>query len=184
MAQSVMQKNWFEIIAPDIFDNEKVAETPAEKGAKVEDRQLKLGLKDVMPSSNKYYMDVFLQVDRVDGKKAKTELAGHTTSKEYVSKMVRRRSDRIDQVADVETKDGRTVRVKMIAITIRKTNSGAKTDIRKKMEEIAREQASKKNFDQFMRDIFQDELQQEIDQACKKIYPLRTVEFLKTELKD
>lgn len=182
MAKAVMNKNWFEIVAPDVFDNETVSETPAEKDTDVLDRTVKVSLNDLMPSSDKYYMDVFLQVRTVDGKKAKTELTGHTTSKEFVSKMVRRRSDRIDQVTDVTTSDDRSVRVKLIAGTIKNTNSAAKTSIRKKMDEMVEEKAAKMDYDEFMRAIFQGELQQEINDACSKIYPLRSVEFRKTEL--
>lgn len=182
MAKAVMKKNWFEIIAPDVFDNETVSETPAEKDHDVLERTVKVGLKDLMPSSDKYYMDVTLQVREVDGKKAKTELVGHTTSKEFVSKMVRRRSDRIDQVSDVTTKDDRRVRVKLIASTIKNTNSAAKTSIRKKMDELVHEKAEKKDYDDFMRSIFQGEFQEEVNDACSTIYPLRSVEFRKTEL--
>ncbi|MCJ7428800.1 MAG: hypothetical protein MUP66_00245 [Candidatus Nanohaloarchaeota archaeon QJJ-5] len=182
MAKSVIQKDWYEIIAPDVFDNEKVAETPADKEQKLHDRRVKVNLQDLMPSSDKYYMDVYLQVKDVEGNKAKAVLAGHDTSKEYISKMVRRQTDRIDQVVDVETSDGREVRVKLIATTINKTTSAAKTEIRKQMEEIVTEQAQDRDFQTFMQDMFQNELQSELNDACKKIYPLKTVEFRKTEV--
>jgi small subunit ribosomal protein S3Ae len=184
MAKSVIQKDWYELVAPDIFDNEVVAETPADKERKVDNRTVKVNLKDVMPASDKYYMDVYLQVKNIDGKKAKTELVGHDTSKEYISKMVRRHTDRIDHVVDVETKDDQRVRVKLVGTTIKNTHSSAKTDIRKRMEEIVEDHASKKDFDDFMRDIFQNEIQNEINEECKKIYPLRTIEFRKTERLD
>lgn len=183
MAKSVIQKDWYEIIAPDVFDNEKVAETPADKEQKVHNRRVKVNLQDLMPASDKYYMDIYLQVKDVDGNKAKAVLAGHDTSKEYISKMVRRQTDRIDQVVDVETSDGREVRVKMIATTINKTTSAAKTEIRKRMEGIVTEQAENRDFQTFMQDMFQNELQKELNESCKKIYPLKTVEFRKTEVK-
>ncbi|MDY6771203.1 MAG: hypothetical protein SV186_04585 [Candidatus Nanohaloarchaea archaeon] len=182
MAQSVIQKDWYELVAPDLFDNEVVAETPADKSAKVDNRTVKVNLKDLMPASDKYYMDVYLQVKSVDGNKAKTELVGHDTSKEYISKMVQRGTDRIDHVVDVETKDGQTVRVKLIGTTIKNTHSSAKTDIRKRMEELVTDHASKKNTDDFMRDIFQNEVQKKVNEECKEIYPLRTVEIRKTEI--
>jgi small subunit ribosomal protein S3Ae len=178
-----MSKQWYEIIAPEIFDSETVGETPADKEDKIQNRRVKINLKDVMPASDKYYMDVFLQVDQIDGNKAKTRLVGHQTSKEYISKMVSRRSDRIDHVVDVETKDGTEVRTKIVATTIQKTHSSAKTEIRKRMEDIVTEKASKKNLDGFMTDIFHNELQKEINAECKKIYPLRSVEFRKTEVR-
>ena len=182
MAKSVAQKNWYEIIAPDVFDKAKISETPSDREEKVLNRTVKVGLKELVPTSNKYYMDVFLQIYNIEGNKAHTKLKGHKTSKEYVSKMVRRRSDRIDKVMDVKTKDNKKVRVKIIAATINNTTSITKKSIRKKIEEIVREEASKNRFVDFMNSIFQNEIQQRLEENCKKIYPLKTIEFRKTEL--
>lgn len=182
MAKSVLQKNWYDLVAPDIFDNEEVGQTPAEKDSMVGNRQIKVSLQDVMPSSDKYYMDVFLQVKDIDGNKAKTELVGHEVSKEYISKMINRRTDRIDHVFDVEAKDGGDIKVKLVAVTIKKANSSAITSIRNKMEELVDEKASKLGTEEFMEQIFNNEMQREINSECKKIYPLKTVEFRKTEI--
>lgn len=182
MAKSVLQKNWYEIVAPDVFDNEVISETPAEEGDSVIGRTVKISLNSLMPTSNKYYMDVFLKVRDIDGKKARTELVGHKTSKEYVSKMVRRRSDRIDHVFDVDTSDGKTVRVKLIGATLNKTHSSARTGIRDAMEDVVEEYASDSSFGRFMEQIFQNEIQRDLKDRCNKVYPLRSVEFRKTEL--
>jgi len=182
MARSVAQKDWFEIVAPDIFDNEKVSETPSDRKEKVDGRTVKVNLKDLVPTSSKYYMDVFLQVKDVEGNKAHTELVGQKTSKEYVSKMVRRRSDRIDKVMDVDTKDGKKVRVKIIASTLNNTHGSTKKAIKEKMDEIIEDNASSSSYVEFMNAIFQNEIQRELNDKCKKIYPLRSVEFRKTEL--
>lgn len=182
MAKAVLQKNWYELVAPEIFDNEVVADTPAEEADMVLGRRVKVNLKDLMPSSNKYYMDVYLQVEDVEGDKAHTALAGHDTSKEYVSKMISRRSNRLDFVDDVTTDDGTTVRVKVVATTIRKTNSAKVSKVRQKIGEIIKDRADKQSFDSFMESIFQDELQQELKDATKEIYPLRDLEVRKTEV--
>ncbi len=182
MAKSVAQKNWYEIVAPEIFDKAKISETPSDKEDKVLQRTVKVGLKDLVPTSNKYYMDVFLQVTKVEGNKAHTKLVGHKTSKEYVSKMVRRRSDRIDRVIDVNTKDNKKVRAKVIAATLNNTTSDTKKALRKKIKEIVEDEASSNRHVDFMNKIFQDEIQQRLKEECKKIYPLKTIEFRKTEL--
>ncbi len=182
MAKSVAQKDWYEIIAPDMFDKSKITETPSDRKEKIEKRTIKVGLKDLVPTSNKYYMDVFLQVKEIEGKKAHTELVGLSTSKEYVSKLVRRRSDRIDQVMNVKTKDGKKVKVKIMAVTINNTTTSTKKSIRKKIKEIVEEKASKNDYADFMNAVFQDEIQRELKDVCKKIYPLKKIEFRKTEL--
>lgn len=170
------------MVAPAIFDNETVADTPAEDASLVEGRRVKVNLKELMPTSSKYYMDVYLQVTDVEGKKAHTQLVGHDTASEYVSKMVGRRSNRLDYVGDVQTNDGETVRVKVVATTIRKTKSAKISRLRKRIGEVIEEDAANKSFDQFMESIFQDDLQQKVKSAAKEIYPLRDLEIRKTEL--
>lgn len=182
MAKSVLRKNWFEIVAPDIFDNETVADTPAEEAEMVDGRRVKVNLKDLMPTSDKYYMDVFLQVTDVEGEKAHAELVGHDTAREYISKMISRRSNRLDYVDDVQTADGKTVRVKVVATTIRKTKSAKVSRLRERIGELLEEEAADKSFDAFMESIFQNDLQQKIKNDAKEIYPLRDLEIRKTEL--
>jgi small subunit ribosomal protein S3Ae len=183
MAKSVLRKTWYEIVAPDVFDNETVADTPAEEAEMVDGRQVKVNLKDLMPTSDKYYMDVFLQVQDVEGEKARTELAGHTTSSEYISKMISRRSNRLDWVGDAETADGKEVRVKVVATTIRKTQSAQVSRLRKRVGELVEDAAADMKFDAFMEAVFQDEIQQHIKDDVKEIYPLRDLEIRKTEVK-
>ena len=70
-----MQKNWFAVQAPDIFDKEEVSETPAEKASQVEGRTIKEGLNEMMDDTSKYYMDVTLKITEVEGNKAFTEIS-------------------------------------------------------------------------------------------------------------
>lgn len=183
MAKAVMRKDWFDIVAPDIFDNETVSQTPAEDKDLVNGRTIKVNLKELMPTSSKYYMDVYLQVTDVEGSTAHTRLVGHDTAREYVSKMISRQSNRLDYVDDVTTKDGITVRVKLVATTIRKTQSAKVSRLRKRIQEITREEAENNTFDDFMEAIFQNELQQKIRNDVKEIYPLRDLEIRKTEVR-
>ncbi len=182
MAKAALQKDWYEIVAPDLFGGDIVADTPAEEPEMVEGRTVKVGLQELRPDTGRYYMDVFLRVDAVDGNRAKTSIAGHDISSEYISKMVSRRSDRVDAVVDVETSDGENVRVKIVGATIRKTSSSQVGEVRKRMEDAATEQAEQNSLDDFMDMIFSGELQSKLEDAAQDIYPLREVEVRKTEV--
>ncbi len=182
MAKAVMRKEWYEVVSPELFGNDVVAQTPAEEPELLNGRTVKVNLKDLMPTSKKYYMDVYLQVTDVDGSKAKTRVAGHDTAREYISKMVGRRSNRMDYVGDVTTKDDVTVRVKIVGTTIRKTKSAKISRLRKRIDELVESAAAEHTFNEFMEAIFQDELQQSIRNDVKEIYPLRDLEIRKTEI--
>lgn len=183
MAQkSVIRKDWYDIIAPDIFGAKKVSETPADEAAKVEGRQVKVNLKDLMPDSGKYYIDVFLKVTDVSGNKARTELVGHKCSREYLSRLVRKHSTRIDYIEDFETKDNKKIRVKLIITTLGKCKSSVKKEVRNKAGELVQEEVEENDFNEFMQSIFENKIQRTINDKVKTTYPLKSVEFRKVEV--
>lgn len=182
MAKTALQKEWYEIVSPSLFGKETVAETPAEDGELVTGRTVKVNLQDLMPSSDKYYMDVYLQVTDVEGSKAQTRIAGHVVASEHISRMVSRRSNRIDAVVDAETADGETVRVKVVGTTIRKTNSSRAKSVRKTIKDVVEDAAAEQDLDSFMETIFTGSLQDDIREEARLIYPMRDIEVRKTEV--
>lgn len=182
MAKAVIQKNWYEVQAPDIFSVDTVAETPAEKDSQVVGRTVKEDLTELMEDADKYYVDVELKVTDVEGNKAFSEINGMECSSEFVSRMIRKRSDRLDLVEDFETEDGRKVRVKVVGATVKKASSKTLKDARAKIKEIIEDRASEQSYDEFMENIFLDNLQKEIRDDVNKVYPFRELEVRKTEL--
>lgn len=184
MAKAVIQKNWYEIQVPDIFDVDSITETPAEKDEQVIGRTASANLTDLMDDSSKYYVDVSFKVTEVEGNKAFTEIDGMECSSEYVSRMIRKRSKRLDLVEDYETADGRTVRIKVVGATVKKTSTKTLQDARQEISDIIEERASEQEYNELMENIFMDNLQEEFRDAANKIYPFRDLEVRKTELLD
>lgn len=184
MAKAVIQKNWYEIQAPDVFSEDTVGETPAEKDSQVVGRTVRRDLTDLMEGTDKYYMDVSLRVTDVEGSKAFTEIYGLTCSNQFVSRMVRKRSDRMDLVHDTETSDGRKVRVKLVGATVKSASSNTLSDVRNKLKQVIEDKASESDYSEFMESIFRDELQADLRDAAEDIYPFRELEVRKTELQE
>lgn len=182
MAKAALQKDWYELVSPELFGRDVVAETPAEEPDMVEGRRVKVNLEELRPDTSKYYMDVFLEVGEVEGNRAKTSIAGHNVSSDYISRMVSRRSDRIDAVVDVETKDGENLRVKIVGVTIKKTSSSRVNEVRKRIEQAIEEEAGQQSLNDFMDSIFKGELQSRLEDVAQEVYPLREVEVRKTEV--
>lgn len=184
MAKAVIQKNWYEIQAPEIFDKDVITETPAEKESQVVGRRISEDLSEVMESTDKYYVDVSLKVTDVEGNKAFAEIDGMECSSEFVSRMIRKRSDRMDLVHDVETSDDREVRVKVVGATVSKTSSNTLRDVRNRLKELIEEEAKATNYNEFMKMIFQDRLQEELREEAEDIYPFKDLEVRKTKLRE
>jgi len=184
MAKAVIQKNWYEIQTPEIFDEDVVTETPAEKDSQVVNRRVKESLTELMDDTSKYYVDVELKVTEVEGNKAFTEIDGMECSKEFVSRMVRKRSNRFDYVEDFTTKDDREVRIKFVGATLKKTSKKKLNEARNRIQEITEEKTSEQTYEELMENIFQDNLQAELRDAVDEIYPFRELEVRKTELRE
>ncbi|QGA80641.1 hypothetical protein [Candidatus Nanohalobium constans] len=184
MAKAVLQKNWYNIQAPDIFDVDDVSETPAEKASQVRGRTIRESLNELLDDSSKYYMDVTLKVTEVEGNKAFTEIQGLDCSSEFVSRMVSKRSDRFDMVHDVTTEDDREVRVKIVGSTLRKTSSSTLSAVREELQNILDEKAGEQMYNEFMENIFTDNIQEEMREKSEEIYPFRELEIRKTELRE
>jgi len=182
MAKAVIQKNWYELQLPDVFTEDEVGETPAEKDSQVIGRVVKEDLTELLDDADKYYVDVELKVTDVEGNKAFTEIEGMECSSEFVSRMIRKRSNRLDLVEDFQTKDDRTVRVKIVGATVKKTSSKTLSDVRNEMSDMLEEKASEQSYEEFMENIFLDNIQQELRDKVNKIYPFRELEVRKTEL--
>jgi small subunit ribosomal protein S3Ae len=182
MAKAVIQKNWYEIQAPEFLSKDEVEETPAEKDSQVLGRTISEDLTELLEGTSKYYVDVQLKVNEVEGSKAFTEVKGMECSKEFVSRMIRKRSDRLDLVHDTTTGDDRTVRVKIVGATVSNTSSKTLKATRQELKEVIDEEASDSDYHEFMEAIFRDELQENLRDAANDIYPFRDLEVRKTEL--
>jgi len=183
MAKAVLQKNWYEVQAPKIFNEQIITETPAEKESQVMGRTVKESLNDLMEASDKYYADVTLKVTDVEGNKAFTEISEMSVSSEFVSRMIRTETDRFDLVEDFETSDGETVRVKVVGATLRKASGKAHKAARRVISEVIEENASEQTYEEFMENIFTDKVQEEFRDRAEKVYPFRQLEIRKTELR-
>lgn len=183
MADTVLQKSWYKIQLPDMFTEDELTETPAEKDTQVIGRRVSADLSEVLEDTDKYFVDVTFRVTDVEGNKAFTEVDGMECSSEYVSRMIRKRSDRMDLVVDTETSDEYEVRVKIVGATVASASSNTLSDVRNTIEDIIHERAGEMTYHDFMGAIFRDELQQELREEVEDIYPFRELEVRKTELR-
>lgn len=184
MAKTVIQKNWYEIQAPDIFSKDVISETPADEESKVIGRTVSEDLTELMNDTSKYYVDVSMKITDVEGNKAFTEIDGMECSNEFVSRMVRKRSDRMDLVHDVTTADDREVRIKIVGATVRNASSRVLSDVRNSLKEVLDEKASTQAYNELMENIFTDRTQEDLRDVANEIYPFRQLEVRKTELLD
>jgi small subunit ribosomal protein S3Ae len=177
-----IKKQWYEIVAPKSFDERVVGETLAADAKQLVGRRIKVSMLELSRDAPKFYITLYFQVENVEGTKAYTKLVGHDCMRERIYRLVQRRLRRVDAVQDVVTKDGQKVRIKTVFVLIRRAGSSLKSETRAKCKEVVEKIAKEKTFEEFVKMVIADEIQQALRKDINKISPVGNVEVRKTEL--
>ena len=175
-------KEWYSIIAPQIFGKVKLAETPADDPAKVMGRTVEVSLQQLTNDIAKAHIKLKFKIIEVKGLEAHTAFIGHSTTTDYVKRMARKHKSKIDGIFDVKTKDGLRIRVKPSAYTGKRLQSSQKRAIRAIMKDVITTLASNNTFDDFVKFMLDGEIGKQTYKLAKPIYPVKRVEIHKSEL--
>ncbi len=177
-----VKKTWYEVIAPKMFGEVVVGQTPAFEPKNLIGRNIKVNLTELGNEYSKFYMKMVFKIDNVDGTKAHTKFVGHDVTSERIYRMVQRRTRRVDCITDVTTSDGQKIRLKVIAILVRRVGTSTKDLARAKIKGTMEKFVSGITLEALVQSILNDEFQKIIREETKKIYPVGAVEVRKSEL--
>jgi len=175
-------KNWYQILAPSLFNNVPVAETLAETPDSLIGRVTEVSLQDLTNDFRKSHIKLLFTIDKVEQNTAHTQLKGHVLTSDYLRRMTRRRKSRVDGVFDVETRDGALLRVKPFAIAEKRIQSSQKKFIRGVMKVVISKEGKAKTLNAFIKDCLDGKIGSEIYKNCKVYYPVKRIEVNKTEI--
>ena len=106
MAKKAKGKRWYTVVAPKMFGKVEIGKTITDDPEKLMGRKISVSLMTLLNDFRKYYMKFTFRVISIDGEQATTEFDGSKCVRDYISRMVRRRSRRVDTIQDLVTKDG------------------------------------------------------------------------------
>jgi small subunit ribosomal protein S3Ae len=175
-------KEWFTIIAPKFFNEKEIARTIAGDANTLIGRRIILSLAELTNNYNKFYMKFIFKINRIEGNKAFADFDGSECLRDYISRMILRRTRRIDTVQDLNTKDGVKIRVKCLAVIPRRIKSSIQVKVRNKIKEELKKEVEAITLEDFVKKIISDEIKMKILTEARKIYPVRNFEIRKTEV--
>lgn len=181
MASKLKGKEWYQIVAPKFFGDFIIGETMAMDPNQIKGRIIETSLTDITGDPNKYYLKFFLKVDDIKDNKAITKFVGHDCTRDYLSRIVRSRTTRIDTNDIIDLTDNK-LRVKTIAISNRSISNNVASEIRKNISEIVINELTKLKTEEFIRGLIDGSLQSKVRKIISKIYPLRFFEFRRTQV--
>ena len=176
------EKSWYTIKTPVNFEDKEIGETPAKDASLLIGRGVEVTMRELTGDFSKQYIKLRFEIDNVAGDVANTKFTGHKTTTDYVRSMIRRGTSRIDASAIVTTKDGRKIKLQVLAVTIRRAKSSQQRYMRSVIEDLIKETASEKTFDELVKIVVNGKLASEIYHNAKKIYPLKRVEIIKSKV--
>ncbi|MBA5942562.1 MAG: 30S ribosomal protein S3ae [Methanophagales archaeon] len=175
-------KEWYTVLAPEMFGDVKAGETVADSPEKLIGRRVEMTVDELtgrlIKNTN---LKLVLEIDEVDHNKAHTRFIGHKVDGDYLRSLARKRSSKVDSNIDVVTKDGENLRVKSSSFTLKKASESQIRQIRKIMEEVIRSRAGSLELNKYLHEIILGKLSSDIYKVAKKVYSVRRVEITKTE---
>ncbi len=178
--KSLKGKMWIQILAPKFFEEKKLGETLVSEPEQVLGRTIEANTFEFGGSPEKFYYKLFFKISEVTGSMARTKFFGHDCSRDFLARVVHYNSTRLDTNQIVQLKDGR-LRIKSVAITARPVSQKVAKNLRKKISEKVSE-LSALTLEEFVKSAMSDEIQQSMKAEINKIYPLRVLEFRKSEV--
>ncbi len=175
-------KEWYRILAPDMFNHVQIAETLSSERSNVIGRTTEVTLQDLTSDFSKMHIKLQFQVYEVNGFDAHTRFMSHSLTSDYIRRLTRRKHSKTDGVIDVRTKDNALIRVKPMAVTEKRIQVAQQRAIRAVMNEVTLQTGRTKTSSEFIRDIISGNLSKNILKACKVIYPLKRVEIRRSEV--
>ena len=176
-------KRWFTIRAPrHPWDFKRIGETIGESDEHIMGRIYEMTQQEFNGDFTKMHVLLRFRVTDVVGQDALTTFVGHAHQSDHTRRQIRRYRGKIDDVVDVVTTDGFLVRMKPLMITERRCQTSVKQAMRAKSAEIIRAFAAKSNYSKLQEAMLGGDLENEIRNAVKAIYPCRNVVIRKSQL--
>jgi small subunit ribosomal protein S3Ae len=129
-------KNWYNLIAPTMFNKALIGETLADDPELLMGRVSEVTVQDITGDFSKMHIKLAFKVQDIRGSDAHTQFVGHDLTSDYVRRLTRRKKTRTDTTLDITTKDGTKLKVKPMAIADRRIQSSKQTAIREIMRRV------------------------------------------------
>ncbi len=179
-------KRFYTVLAPPTFGGIVLGSTPADEPDKLIGRVMEVTLFDIIGDLAYAHIKLYFQVIKVEGDKAYTRFKGHELLRDYVRGLTRRKSSKVAGIFDVWTKDGYGLRLTCVAWTRFKCNTSQKKAIRARMREVVEKTVGEVTLDDLVNLVIygdkEGSLAQRIEEAARRVYPLRKVEVVKSKL--
>lgn len=176
------KKAWFTIVAPPLFNQQEIGETYLGSPQEAVGRAMRYNVKELTGNIKDQNMYLTLRLENIVGTVIHTHVLGCEITPVSIKRMIRKDAERIDDCYIVHTKEGASVVIKSVLITLRKVQRSLQTRLRKMLQEALREEALGVDFPQFVGNVITGKVKATVLKKLNTVYPLREFAVRRIEL--
>ncbi len=167
------KKAWYKILSPPSLGSKEIGESYLASAESSSGRTMRANLRDLTGNPKDQNIYLRFRIGKAEGLALPTSLIGYELAYSTIKRMVRPGVDRLDDQMVVQTKDRQRVIVKMIGVTLHKTNHSVHSRIRHQWRQFLKEEMKKGDIDAFVLQLIESKLRAALKKKLDKIYPLR-----------
>jgi len=180
----IAKKEWYPILAPKIFQNAVLGETPVYDPQNMIGKGLTTNLMNLTRDIKRQNVNVNFRIVDVQNGKAFTDIIGYYMAPSSVKRLIRKNISKISMSFSCKTSDNKTLQVKPLLITRAATIGSVATKMRRNSQDFLIKYIASITYDNLINDMVNHKMQSSLKREMNKIYPLRVCEIRSMEIVD
>jgi small subunit ribosomal protein S3Ae len=177
-----LKKRWFYLVAPNVFGNQSLGETPTYAPESLVGRYVTVNLMNLTRDMRMQNINVSFVVTRVAGDKAYTNFVGYKIIPSSIKRLIRRTANKLDYAFKTITADNKKVIIKILLVTRVLSKRSVTTSLIKTAEEFLTSALKKMRYDEVVSELVSYKMQSSLKKYLHKITPLKTCEIRQMKL--
>jgi ribosomal protein S3AE len=170
------KKKWINIFANPEFNNIEVGETLANEDTNLIGRTIETNLANITQDPKSQNIKIRFRVREIKDNKAYANAMSYEMLSTYVKRIVRPAKEKVDDSFEYKTKEGIKIKIKTIFLTKAKTIKSILTNLRHQSRGYLTDYCNKSDYKTLINDLASHNLQRDLKNVLKKIYPLNVCE--------
>lgn len=173
----LQKKSWHPIIAPALFNKQVLGQSLVGEASQLLNKAVLANAMGLTGDMKRQHVTIKFKVTSIREGQGLTSIESYEVNPAYIKRMVRRNKSKLDLSFLAMTKDNVKLRVKPVLLTKNMATGSACAGIRKKTQEFLVRQFKTMVFEDIIRDLLMNKLQNAVRGEVKKVYPVKTVEM-------
>jgi len=166
------KKKWFTVLTPESFKSKEILDITAYEPQQLTGRPVEVNVMVLTGSPKDQQRKLVFKITGTQGEKATTEPWRYLLIDSFIQRATRKYKERFIHVQTADTKDGRKVTVKWLALGIKKLHHPVRAQLLHILDAQAKDKISKIPFGELFVPANVDKLTMEIKKELRIIYPL------------